>query len=82
MKNYWFKAKRYGYGWTPDSWQGWVILAAYVASLLTTFLAIDHHSHSVSDTLIAFAPVWIILTAILLLICLLTGEKPRWLWGE
>ena len=23
---YWFKAKTYGYGWTPATWQGWGII--------------------------------------------------------
>ena len=21
----WFKPKRFGYGWTPASWQGWAV---------------------------------------------------------
>ena len=32
---YWFRAKRYGYGWgLPSAWQGWLVLAAYVAAVL------------------------------------------------
>ena len=28
--NYWFPAKRYGWGWgLPISWQGWIVLIAY-----------------------------------------------------
>src|SRR6266478_1870957 len=31
---YWFRAKRYGWGWGwPSSWQGWIVLAAFVALL-------------------------------------------------
>jgi hypothetical protein len=27
----WFAPKRYGFGATPSSWQGWALLAAYIA---------------------------------------------------
>ena len=33
-RKYWFPAKRYGYGWgIPSSWQGWLVLAVFVALL-------------------------------------------------
>src|SRR5882724_11275473 len=32
--HYWFPAKRYGWGWGPPrAWQGWLVLAAFVALL-------------------------------------------------
>lgn len=81
-KKYWFKAKRYGYGWYPCSWQGWAVLAFFVGITVSTFVAIDRASHSVSDTLAAFIPVAVLNLLALLLICSLTGEKPRWRWGD
>jgi len=34
-QQYWFPAKRYGYGWgLPATWQGWVVLRAFFALLL------------------------------------------------
>ena len=37
----WFGPKRYGWGLTPISWQGWLLTGAYVAAafLLATTLA-------------------------------------------
>ena len=33
---YWFPAKRYGWGWgLPIAWQGWVVLAVFFALVLT-----------------------------------------------
>ena len=81
MRRLWFKAKRYGWGWTPCTWQGWLILAAFVALFTETFLVVDAHSHSGSDTLIAFVPLAFFYTFILILICYRTGEKPRRRWG-
>jgi hypothetical protein len=32
---YWFPAKRYGWGWgMPCAWQGWLVLAAYLALMV------------------------------------------------
>jgi hypothetical protein len=34
-RKYWFSAKRYGWGWgIPSFWQGWLVLAAFVALLV------------------------------------------------
>jgi hypothetical protein len=40
----WFKPKQFGYGWTPASWQGWVLtLIITVAPLIGIFWLIAHH---------------------------------------
>ena len=31
MTTYWFKPKRYGYGATPTTWQGWALTLGTVA---------------------------------------------------
>ena len=82
MKKVWFKAKRYGYGWYPATWQGWLVLAAYVALVVANFYRIDSHSHSVSDTLINVVPETIVLTLVLIAICYKTGEPSHWRWGK
>lgn len=34
-KRYWFPAKKYGWGWgMPATWQGWLVLGAYLALTL------------------------------------------------
>ena len=42
----------------PVSVMGWVVTLAAVAFCVNTFIAIDHHSHSVSDTLYGIFPFW------------------------
>jgi uncharacterized membrane protein len=81
VKTLWFKAKRYGYGWYPATWQGWVVLAAAIAAMTSVFVGIDQHSHSVSDTLIGIVIPEAVILGFLLLICVLTGEKAKWRWG-
>ena len=84
-KKLWFKAKTYGWGWTPASWQGWLTLGLYlVVTLSLTFSLAPTDSgmiESASEAMVFFGAV-IIPTAILLVICFLTGEKPRWRWGK
>jgi uncharacterized membrane protein YbhN (UPF0104 family) len=37
MTEYWFKPKRYGYGATPVTWQGWASSLAAAVALLIVF---------------------------------------------
>ncbi len=84
-KKLWFKAKRFGWGWTPISWQGWLVTLVYVAFLADTIINTTKYdknvSNSASDTLIFFAPTFIIYTILFLGICYMKGEKPGWRWG-
>ena len=82
MKKHWFKAKNYGWGWAPATWQGWLILGLFVLIVVKVFFEIDARSHSVSDTLMNFVPRLVSFTAILIFICYKTGEKPEWRWGR
>lgn len=79
---HWFRAKHFGWGWYPVCWQGWVVIVLYLADVATLFYLIDHFSHSVSDTLTLFFPYFLLLTAILIMISFLNGEKPQFRWGK
>ncbi|NDC74974.1 hypothetical protein EBZ70_06755 [bacterium] len=75
----WFPAKRWGWGWGPPiCWQGWVVLAAYGALMLTGGLARCRKPHFDQ-----WFDVYVLgLSAMLMIICWIKGEKPRWRWGE
>ncbi len=83
-QGYWFKAKLYGWGWTPARWQGWLVILAYIAIILTLVLNIEEdipgNPDSGSNFLVFGLPI-ILLTALLIFICYKKGEKPRWQWG-
>lgn len=79
---YWFKAKRYGWGWYPSSWQGWLILLDWLVLTAFIFTLIDRNSPSTNHTLIQFLIPFILLISLLIVICWKTGEKPRWRWGK
>lgn len=80
-EGYWFKRKLYGWGWTPATWQGWLVLAVFIILITLNAFRIDFNSHSASDTLINFISQTIILGALFIWICLKKAERPRWQWG-
>ncbi len=80
--NYWFKAKLYGYGWTPVKWRGWLVLSIFLLFILWNASTLPI-SESVNEDAVL---VWFLVktfSAVLILvwICYLKGEKPRWRWG-
>ena len=77
-RKYWFPAKRYGWGWGfPSTWQGWVVLLTYLALILGGIPMLQ----APKGSLVYIACVSV-LTAALIAICWITGEPPRWRWGE
>jgi len=82
MAQIWFKRKKYGYGWYPATWQGWLVIFEYLVFVVLNFLRIDMYSPSAVDTGLRFFPSTIIATGALLLVMYLRGESPRWQWGE
>lgn len=75
---YWFRAKRYGWGWgLPCAWQGWLVLVVYVVLVLGGIPSVHARRGS-----IAYLAYIAILTGALIAICWFTGEPPRWRWGE
>lgn len=54
MKNAWFK--RFGWCYLPVSMPGAFIALATLGFCVQVFLAMDRHSHSVSDTLYGVFP--------------------------
>ncbi|HVA13413.1 MAG TPA: hypothetical protein VNF99_09200 [Stellaceae bacterium] len=80
----WFRAKTYGWGWTPATWEGWAVMLAYIVLVGGWVAYLAHWRVPVDIIGFAFAlglPIFA-LTLILLVICRLKGERPRWRWGK
>ncbi|HWA10028.1 MAG TPA: hypothetical protein VG838_11305 [Opitutaceae bacterium] len=74
----WFPLKTYGYGWGPPRrWQGWAVLAGYVAALAggAFFLMTPGETAWYAGYIGA-------VSVMLIAICYWKGEAPRWRWGE
>lgn len=77
MDELWFRAKRYGYGWYPANYKGWLTILVYVILFILSsifFVNKDYiHIHII---------VVIGLTLALLFISYKKGEELRWRWGD
>jgi hypothetical protein len=93
----WFKARRYGWGWTPCSIEGWIVTIIVMVALIAGDYALIVLGHppaeirSVDDAMPRLSTYGFIIAAIgwnaLVLIpavwiCWKTGERPRWRWGN
>lgn len=77
-KDYWFPAKTHGCGWSlPNTWQGWAVLASYLAGVMAPVVYIPRKEHPVE-----FFAVIVSLTVALLVVFWFKGEPLKWRWGR
>ena len=77
-KEYWFPARTYGWGWgLPSAWQGWVVYGIAAALLVAGVFIFP----PVTRPLAFQAYTWSVVL-LLVLVCWLKGEPPRWRWGK
>jgi hypothetical protein len=70
-KRYWFRAKRYDWGWgLPCSWQGWAFFIPWLAALILVT------AHFMPQRPLPFTAALALLTLILTVVCYLKGEPP------
>jgi hypothetical protein len=79
MKKIWFKAKTYGWGWCPCTWEGWAIIVGYliIFAILATIFETNIERFWLPYLISVF-----LLTALLIYISYKKGEKPGWRWGN
>jgi hypothetical protein len=76
--DYWFPAKRYGWGWgLPITWQGWLVFLAFFVMIFVGIYLFPPR-----QSLGAFLLYVIALSVVLIGVCWLKGEPPRWRWGN
>jgi len=54
MKHQWFK--EWGWIYRPVAWPGWLAVLLTLGFCVQVFIAVDRHSHSVSDTFYGIFP--------------------------
>ena len=82
MKKLWFRAKRYGWGWYPVTWQGWLVLLGFLVLDFGNVYRLELNHRSSPKTVNEFLIETVILVTGLIWICYKTGEKPGWQWGN
>lgn len=80
-KKLWFKAKTYGWGWTPCSWEGWAVTCAYIAIIVLCALTLDASSDTWEIFVMGVLP-FVLSTVAFIRIAYKRGEAPEWRWGN
>ena len=83
MTQYWFRPKRYGYGATPVTWEGWALTIAFVIVVATSIIAMELLAGT------ANSPAWLIWATLVAVaiwwfaaLCRRhTDGEWRWRWG-
>ena len=80
----WFKAKKYGWGWTPQTFEGYLTLLIFITlftGLTIIFIKrINDPLFAPVVSIIIYAVLLAVLISSLIFICYLKGEKPSWRW--
>jgi len=77
---YWFKRRRFGWGLTPVTWQGWLLLVGLVVLVLVpAFLLPSDRSGALG---VAYVVWVIVVVAAFVVVSLAKGPTPRWRWGR
>ena len=80
---YWFKRRRYGYGWIPVTWQGWLVVGVYLVVVVAGGLAFLDAPESAQPKEIGFYLLFVAIATVgLVRITLRKGPRPRWRWGR
>jgi peptidoglycan biosynthesis protein MviN/MurJ (putative lipid II flippase) len=84
MSGYWFKPKRYGYGATPTTWQGWAVSAAGAAVIIVATIVMTSMKNPNSPSVwlsyvlvVGSAVVWLVIVSYRK-----TEGEWRWRWGN
>jgi hypothetical protein len=82
MPRYWFRQKQFGYGATPNTWQGWLFTIA--GALLVTLLAFgaDFVRHDTERLLLIAVGLPAVLIPFVLIGHAKTEGGWRWRWGR
>jgi hypothetical protein len=82
MAEYWFRPKRYGYGATPTTWQGWALTIAIVLAMVAVslYLRLTARGYWALAVLVAFDVI--ALGALATISYWKTDGAWRWRWGE
>ncbi|MGB7037529.1 MAG: hypothetical protein WBD71_18625 [Xanthobacteraceae bacterium] len=80
MTAYWFKPKRYGYGATPVTWQGWAVTLGTVLIMVVGSLVLRLTESSWGLAMLAFDAAAL---GVLFVVCRRrTDGEWRWRWRD
>lgn len=82
-QEYWFKRRRYGYGWTPVTWQGWLSIVIFLAVVMIgSYILEDTPRNTLSSEAITYLSFIALATILLIIVSTKKGPSPKWRWGS
>ena len=80
MTKYWFRQKTFGYGATPNSWQGWLFIIAGAAAVIAVILVADFQRDNATRFLLIAVglPLIVIPTVLIARAKTEGGWRGRW----
>jgi len=75
----WFKRRNFGYGWYPNSIEGWIIVLSYLIFVMSGTFFFSKNPEGKNSVI--FLSIVFLLTSALILISYKKGEKPMWMWA-
>ena len=82
MPRYWFRQKKFGYGATPTSWQGWLLTIASAAAAVAVIIAADFQRDDARRFLLIAIGLPVIVIPTVWIAHIKTEGGWRWRWGE
>jgi len=82
MTTYWFRPKRYGYGATPTTWQGWAVIVAFVVVVVAATTRLAATGADSQAFWIAVGIDVVALVALVIITRRKTDGEWRWRWGD
>ncbi|HVX34614.1 MAG TPA: hypothetical protein VHC71_00155 [Hyphomicrobium sp.] len=82
MAEYWFRPKKYGFGATPITWQGWAVTLATVLAMVAVTVFLRLHTRSFLGLVGLFAFDALALGVLLVVSRRKTDGEWHWRWGK
>ncbi|MGZ8415510.1 MAG: hypothetical protein ACXWVQ_00790 [Methyloceanibacter sp.] len=80
--DYWFKPRRYGYGASPTTWQGWAAIVAFPAICALVTLALFAWLPPIVSVILFVIFMTAAVFAFIALVRKKTDGEWRWQWGD
>lgn len=78
-----FKRKRYGYGWTPVTLGGWILVALFIVAIVLWSLIMLPSTNVVTlEQQVVYLTGLIIIIALMLFVTRRYAPRGKWRWGR
>ncbi len=81
MTEYWFKPRRFGYGVTPITWQGWLVTVASLIVVVGSAMMVPLFADKTRWVFVIVPIDLLAVVALLIVSRLKTDGEWRWRWG-